>query len=129
MIVKIFVSHAKIARSMIKVIAIRLFIGGIKMDFKNDGIIGNLPKNINKEVPTPNADAKRITKLVKHDGDVVGYELSNGQRVSKDEGIQMAKIGEIAGVAVATRKGNEYLRSLPDENENNNLGNLPSITD
>ena len=47
MIVKIFVSHAKIARSMIKVIAIRLFIGGIKMDFKNDGIIGNLPKNIN----------------------------------------------------------------------------------
>ena len=68
------------------------------MDFKNDGMIGNLPKNINKEVPTPNADAKRITKLVKHDGDVVGYELSNGQRVSKDEGIQMAKMGEIAGV-------------------------------
>ena len=99
------------------------------MNFKNYGMIGNLPKNINKEVPTPNSDAKRITKLVKHDGDVVGYELSNGQRVSKDEGIQMAKIGEIAGVAVATRKGNEYLRSLPDENENNNLGNLPSITD
>ena len=99
------------------------------MDFKNDGMIGNLPKNINKAVPTPKSDAKRITKLVKHDGDVVGYELSNGQMVSKDEGIQMAKMGEIAGVAVATRKGNEYLRSLPDENENNNLGNLPSITD
>ena len=99
------------------------------MDFKNDGVIGNLPKNINKEVPTPNADAVRICKLVKHDGDVVGYELSNGQRVTKDEGIHMAKMGEIAGVAVATNKGNEYLRSLPDENENNNLGNLPSITD
>lgn len=99
------------------------------MDFKNDGVIGNLPKNINKEVPTPNADAKRIAKLVKHDGDVVGYELSNGQRITKDEGIQMAKMGEIAGVAVATNKGNEYLRSLPDDNENNNLGNLPSITD
>ena len=41
----------------------------------------------------------------------------------------MAKMGEIAGVAVATRKGNEYLRSLPDENENNNLGNVPIITD
>ena len=26
------------------------------MDFKNDGVIGNLPKNINKEVPTPNDD-------------------------------------------------------------------------
>ena len=99
------------------------------MDFRNDGVIGNLPKNINKEVPTPNADAVRISKLVKHSGDVVGYELSNGQRISKDEGIQMAKNGEIAGVAVATRKGNEYLRSLPDESENNNLGNLPSITD
>ena len=30
------------------------------MDFKNDGVIGNLPKNINKEVPTPNVDAVRI---------------------------------------------------------------------
>ena len=99
------------------------------MNFKNDGVIGNLPKNINKEVPTPNADAKRITKLVKHDGEVVGYELSNGQRISKDEGIQMAKMGEISGVAVATRKGNECLRSLPDDKESNNLGNLPSITD
>ena len=99
------------------------------MDFRNDGVIGNLPKNINKEVPTPNAEVVRISKLVKHSGDVVGYELSNGQRITKDEGIQMAKMGEIAGVAVATRKGNEYLRSLPDESENNNLGNLPSITD
>ena len=95
------------------------------MDFKNDGMIGNLPKNINKDELL---DAHGTGALA-HDGDVVGYELSNGQRVSKDEGIQMAKMGEIAGVAVATRKGNEYLRSLPDENENNNLGNLPSITD
>lgn len=99
------------------------------MDFRNDGMIGNLPKNINKEVPTPNADANRITKLVKHSGDVVGYELSNGQRISKDEAIQMAKNGQIAGVAIATNKGNEYLRSLPDESENNNLSNLPTITD
>ena len=99
------------------------------MDFKNDGMIGNLPKKINKEVPKPNADEIRITKIVKQSGDVVGYELSNGQRITKDEGIQMAKNGEIAGVAVATRKGNEYLRSLPDESENNNLSNLPTITD
>jgi len=98
------------------------------MEFKNDGMIGNLPKNINKEVPKPNADATRICKLVKNSGDVVGYELSNGQVISKEEGIQMAKGGQIAGVAVATNKGNEYLRSLPDETENNNLSNLPSIT-
>lgn len=99
------------------------------MDFKNDGMVGNLPKGINKEVPTPNDDAKRISKLVKHSGDVIGYELSNGQRVSKEEGIAMAKMGEISGVAVAMNKGNEYLRSLPDEIENNNLSSLPTITE
>ena len=95
------------------------------MDFKNDGVIGNLPKNINKEVPTPNADAVRISKLVKHSGDVVGYELSNGQRISKDEGIQMAKNGEIDGVIVAhSRKGEEYLRTKPDGTEGNNLSSM-----
>lgn len=99
------------------------------MDFNNDGMIGNLPKNINKEVPAPNADAKQITAVVKHSGEIVGYELSNGQRLTKEEGIQMAKSGEIRGVGVATRKGNEYLRTLPDEKENNNLSNLPSITE
>lgn len=99
------------------------------MDFNNDKMIGNLPKNINKEVPTPNPDAKKITAVVKHSGEIVGYELSNGQRLTKEEGIQMAKAGEILGVGVATRKGNEYLRTLPDEKESNNLSNLPSITE
>ncbi|MBO3446264.1 DUF3892 domain-containing protein [Clostridium sp. CCUG 7971] len=99
------------------------------MDFNNDNIIGNLPKNINKEVPSPNEDAKKITAVVKHSGEIVGYELSNGQKLTKEEGIQMAKEGEILGVGVATRKGNEYLRTLPDEKENNNLSNLPSITE
>lgn len=98
------------------------------MDFKNDGVIGNLPVNINKEIPTPNVDAKRITKLVKHSGEVIGYELSNGNIVSKDEAIGLAKQGEISGVAVATNKGNEYLRTLPDGTENNNLSSLPTIT-
>ena len=99
------------------------------MDIKNDGMIGNLPKNINEEVPVPNTDAKKITKLVKYSGEVIGYELSNGQRVNKEEGIQMVKMGEISGVAVALNKGHEYLRSLPDETENNNLGSLPTITE
>lgn len=99
------------------------------MDLKHDGMIGNLPKNINEDVPVPNQDAKTITKLIKHSGDVIGYELSNGQKVSKEEGIQLAKMGEISGVAVALNKGNEYLRSLPDETENNNLGSLPTINE
>jgi hypothetical protein len=99
------------------------------MSDQNDGVIGNLPKNINKEVPTPKADANRITKLVKESGDVVGYELSNGERVSKDEAISLARNGEIAGVAVATRKGSEYLRTLPYGKDNNNLSSLPSVSE
>lgn len=94
----------------------------------NDSMEGNLPKNINKEIPTPKEDAKTITKLVKHSGEVIGYELSDGQLTTKEDGIQMAKDGEIAGVAVATNKGTEYLRTLPDGKESNNLGSLPSIT-
>lgn len=97
------------------------------MDSKNDGMIGNLPVNINKEIPIANENAKEITKLVKHSGEVVGYELSNGSIVSKDDAILLAKQGEISGVAVATNKGNEYLRSLPDNTENNNLSSLPTI--
>lgn len=99
------------------------------MDNLNNETIGGLPRNINKEVPSPRADAAHITKLVKSSGDVVGYELSNGQRISKDEGISLAKEGGIAGVAVATRNGDEYLRTLPDGKEGNNLSSLPTVSE
>ena len=33
----------------------------------------------------------------------------------------------IRGVAIASRGGSEYLRSLPDGDESNNLGDLPSM--
>lgn len=99
-------------------------------DNKNDGMMGRLPVNINKVVPNPTSDAMEITKLVKNSGDVTGYELSNGQKISKQEGVQMAKEGQISGVAVGiSRKGEEYLRSLPDDNEGNNLSALPSISE
>lgn len=97
------------------------------METNYNGMISNIPTGINKEVPTPKSDAKEITRLIKESGDVIGYELENQLKVTKSEGIQMAKMGEITGVAIATNKGNEYLRSLPDGKENNNLGNLPSI--
>ena len=87
-----------------------------------------LPMMALKDIPTPNADAKKITALVKEDGRVTGYQLSDGQILSKEEGVQLAKQGGIQGVAVATRNGNEYLKSLPDGTEENNLDNLPSIT-
>jgi len=55
------------------------------------------------EIPTPEANAKEITGLVKS--------------------------GEIPGVGIAHRNNTEYLKSLPDESENNNLGNLPSVSE
>lgn len=80
------------------------------------------------EVPQPKEDAKEIVGLVKSSGKITGYQLSDGEIVSKEEGVSMAKAGEIQGVGVAHRKDSEYLKSLPDGSENNNLGNLPSIS-
>lgn len=80
------------------------------------------------DVPTPKADAKEIVGLVKSNGRITGYQLSNGSTVSKEEGVAMAKTGDIKGVGVAHRKDTEYLKSLPDSKEDNNLGNLPSVS-
>lgn len=80
------------------------------------------------DVPTPKSDAKEIVRLVKSGGRISGYQLSDGTTVSKEEGVSMAKAGDIRGVGIAHRKDNEYLKSLPDGSENNNLSNLPSIS-
>lgn len=80
------------------------------------------------EVPETKADAKEIVGLVKSSGKITGYQLSDGETVSKEEGVAMAKAGEIQGVGIAHRKDSEYLKSLPDGTEDNNLGNLPSIS-
>lgn len=96
------------------------------MNQEHNGRIGNLPANINIMNPVPNKDAKNITKLVRKNGKISGYELSDGRVLSKREGVALAKQGGIRGVAIASRNGSEYLRSLPDGDENNNLGDLPS---
>lgn len=80
------------------------------------------------EVPTPKTDAKEIVGLVKSGGRITGYQLSNGTTVSREEGVAMAKAGEIQGVGVSHRKDTEYLKSLPDGTEDNNLSNLPSVS-
>ena len=80
------------------------------------------------EIPTPHADAQHITSLVKDGGRVTGYQLSDGSILEKHEAVALAKQGGITGVGVSTNNGNEYLKSLPDDTENNNLSNLPSIT-
>ena len=90
--------------------------------------IGNLPANINIMNPVPNKDAKSISKLIRNNGKISGYQLSDGTILSKSEGVALAKQGGIRGVAIASRNGSEYLRSLPDGSESNNLGHLPSTS-
>lgn len=89
--------------------------------------MGRLPMNINEVIPNPKSDAKHITGLVKESGKISGYQLSDGTIVPKEQGVSMAKQGDIAGVAVATNQGTEYLRALPDGKESNNLGSLPTV--
>ena len=87
-----------------------------------------LPLMAMKEIPDPNDNAATITALVKESGQVVGYQLSDGQTLGKEEGVALAKQGGIQGVGISERDGNEYLKSIPDGTESNNLGNLPSVS-
>jgi hypothetical protein len=97
-------------------------------DNKVQAMANNLPMMALDDIPVPNADAKQIVALVKESGRVTGYQLSDGRVLDKEDGVQLAKQGGIEGVGVASRNGNEYLKSLPDGSESNNLSNLPSIT-
>ena len=87
-----------------------------------------LVKQTLDQIPEPNANAKRITGLVKENGRVTGYQLSDNTIVEKQQAVAMAKQGAIAGVGIAHRKDTEYLKSIPDGSENNNLSNLPSVS-
>ena len=80
------------------------------------------------QIPQPGPNAKRVTGLVKEGGRITGYQLSDGGLVSKPEAVSMAKQGMIAGVGIAHRGDTEYLRSLPNGNEHDNLSNLPAVS-
>ena len=73
-----------------------------------------LAQNTLDEIPQPKSDAKEIVGLVKHSGKIDGYQLSDGSTVNKEEGVRMAKAGDIKGVGVAHRGDTEYLKSIPD---------------
>ncbi len=90
--------------------------------------LSKLPLNAMKEIPEPASDAKQITALVKEGGRITGYQLSDGQTLPKPDAVALARQGGILGVGISSRNGNEYLKSLPDQEEGNNLGNLPSVT-
>ena len=87
-----------------------------------------LVKQTLDQIPQANANAKRIIGLVKEGGRVTGYQLSDNSIVEKQQAVDMAKQGQIFGVGIAHRKDTEYLRSIPDGSENNNLSNLPSVS-
>ena len=94
----------------------------------NNDLGVSLAANALDDIPNPTSDAKDIVALVKDSGHVSGYKLSDGSIVNKEEGIQLAKAGGIKGVGIAHRRDTEYLKSLPDKDESNNLSNLPSIS-
>ena len=88
----------------------------------------SLTKNTLDHIPQANSNAKRIVALVKEGGRITGYQLSDNSIVEKQQAVDMAKQGQIAGVGIAHRGDTEYLKSIPDGSENNNLGNLPSVS-
>ena len=88
----------------------------------------NLVKNILDQIPLAAPDAKRIVGLVKEGGRITGYQLSDNSIVEKQQAVDMAKHGQIAHIGIAHRGNTEYLKSIPDGSENNNLGSLPSVS-
>ena len=88
----------------------------------------NLVKKTLDQIPRAYASAKRIIGLVKEGGRITGYQLSDNSFVEKQQAVAMAKQGQIAGVGIAHRGDTEYLKSIPDGSENNNLINLPSVS-
>lgn len=94
---------------------------------ETESIRSILPMMALDDIPSPKSDAKTITALVKSGSSVTGYQLSDGSIVSREEGVALAKGGEIRGVGVAHKKETEYLKSLPDDTDDNNLSHLPTV--
>lgn len=98
------------------------------MDTNNTILSAAIAQNTLDMIPTPTANAKTITGLVKQGGRITGYQLSDNTVLPKEECVELAKQGGIAGVGVAHRGSTEYLKAIPDGSENNNLGSLPTVS-
>jgi len=72
-----------------------------------------------------------INRVVKDSsGEITAYEFENGDIVSKQQAVLLAKQGNIGGVSISTsKKGESFLRSLPDGEISNDLDSLPVIDD
>lgn len=80
--------------------------------------------NTYDEIPKEAPGAKEITNVIKKNGKIVGYELGGSMQITKEEGVQMAKKGQIKNVGIAHRSDEQYLKSLPDSVDENNLSNM-----
>lgn len=87
-----------------------------------------LAKNTLDDIPSANANARKITALVKKSGKVTGYQLSDNTLMNKEQAVELARQGGISGVGIAHRGETEYLKSIPDGSESNNLSSLPSVS-
>ena len=87
-----------------------------------------LAKNALQDIPAPNANAKEIVGLTKDSGRVTGYKLSDGEILPKSDAVALAREGGIKDVGISARNGEEYLKSIPDGTEDNNLSHLPTVT-
>ncbi len=88
----------------------------------------SLAQNTLDQIPTPSSDAKSITALVKESGKVTGYQLSDNTVLDKTQAVALARQGGIKGVGIAHRGDTEYLKTLPDGDDSNNLSNLSSVS-
>ena len=98
---------------------------GVNMNKEETGSI--LPIMAMDSISDAGPDALKITGLVKSGGTVTGYQLSDGRIVSRESGVELAKENQIQGVGVAHNKDTEYLKSIPDGTQNNNLSHLPTV--
>lgn len=98
---------------------------GVNMNKEKTGSI--LPIMAMDSISEAGPDALKITGLVKSGGTVTGYQLSDGRIVSRESGVELAKGNQIQGVGVAHNKDTEYLKSIPDGTQNNNLSHLPTV--
>lgn len=87
-----------------------------------------LAQNTLDDIPSPTKNAREITALVKKSGKVTGYQLSDNTLIDKEHAVELARQGGISGVGIAHRGDTEYLKSIPDGKESNNLSNLPSVS-
>lgn len=58
-------------------------------------------KNTLDHIPNAGPGARKIIGLVKENGKVTGYQLSDHSFVEKLQAVNMAKMGQIAGVGIA----------------------------